>query len=247
MLTLPRLLRAIPAALLLASSPALAGEIEVAPILVELGSGARTAIVSVRNGSAATMRYQVRAFEWDQTPDGQMVLAPAADLVLFPPLLELQPGEARNLRVGTSVAAAERERSWRIFVEEMPRADQADANRVQVLTRVGVPVFLAPAKKTSRGELALLERNGKRVRFALRNRGTVRLRPLAVRLTLVAADGAIVFERALDAWYVLAGGERLHEVEVPADACARAAEVVVVATLEAGKIEARAAGACGGP
>lgn len=247
MLTLPRTLPVTIAVLLLATPAARAGEVEVSPILVELGPSARTAIVSVRNAGSSPMRYQVRGFDWDQATDGQMLLAPAADLVLFPPLLELQPGESRNLRVGTNVAPEERERSWRIFVEEMPRSDQADAQRVQVLTRVGVPVFLAPARKTARAELAFLERDGRRVRFTLRNLGTVRLRPLDVRLSLVAKDGAVTFERALDAWYVLAGGERIHEVEVPADACSKASEVVVVAELEARKIEARAAGACRGP
>jgi len=243
-----KLLRAILAlAAILHAAPAAAGEIEIAPILVELGAQVRTAIVTVRNAGPASMRYQVRAFEWDQAPDGQMVLAPATDLVLFPPLLELQPGESRNLRVGTSAAVGARERSWRIFVEELPRADQADASRVQVLTRVGVPVFLAPAEKESRGEVSLRAREGGRVRFAVRNTGTVRLRPLGARFALVAADGKLLFEKVLDAWYVLAGGERVYEVEVPADACARAAEVVAAATLETSTIEARAPGGCSGP
>lgn len=235
------------AALALAAGPAAAGEIEITPILVDLGPAARTAIVSVRNVSAAPMRYQVKGFAWDQSPEGKMLLEPTRDLVLFPPLLELRPGESRNVRVGTAAQAGEREKSWRVFVEEMPRSDRAEANRVQVLTRVGIPVFLAPAAREVHGEIVILGRDGGHVRFALRNRGTVRLRPLGVRLVLAAADGGVVFEKALEAWYVLAGGERAYEVEVPPDACARAAQVVVSATLDSGTIEARAPGACRGP
>jgi fimbrial chaperone protein len=110
-----------------------------------------------------------------------------------------------------------------------------------------VPVFFAPARPAASGELAFLARDGERVRFTLRNTGTVRLRPTAVTLALRAKDGATVLERTVEAWYVLAGGERVYEVELPAEACAKAAEVVVTAALDAGAIEARAQGACRAP
>ncbi len=248
MLTLPRPARRLaPLLALAAAGAASAGELEIAPVLVELGPTARTALVTVRNAGAATARYQVKGFEWGQSPDGQMALSPAGELVLFPPLVELQPGESRNVRVGTSAAPGQRERSWRVFVEEMPRAEEAGASRVQVLTRVGIPVFLEPQARASRGEVAFLARDGRNVRFAVRNLGTVRLRPQEVRLVLKAPDGKVAFEKVLDAWYVLAGGERVYDVEVPPEACARGEEIAAVAILEAGTLEARTTGSCGGP
>ncbi len=243
-----RALRALSLAVLAAPLVARAGDLEVSPILVELSSGARSALVTIRNTGRRTVRYQARAFGWAQERDGAMVLEPAKDLFLFPPLVELQPGESRNLRLGTDAAPGERERSWRLFVEELPRADAAPAaNQVQVLTRVGVPVFLAPKVRTVKAELAFLPREGPRVRFVLRNAGTVHLRPRSVTFALEAKGGERVLERSLDAWYVLAGGERVYEADVPAAACARAAEGVVVAVLDEGDIEAREAGLCRAP
>jgi len=248
MVTLLRALRALSVAALVAPLPGGAGDLEIAPILVDLSSEARTALVAVRNAGRRTMRYQAKAFDWAQAPDGEMVLGPAKDLVLFPPLVELQPGETRNLRLGTDAPPGARERSWRLFVEELPHAAAApEANRVRVLTRVGIPVFLAPQKKQAQAEIAFLPSEGGRVRFAIRNAGTVRLRPTSVTLALSAKDGARVYERTLDAWYVLAGGERVYAVEVPPDACARAAEARAVAALEHGSIEVRTADACRGP
>jgi fimbrial chaperone protein len=236
------------AAALVAPGATRAGDLELSPILVELSARSRTALVTLRNGGSAPMRYQVRAFSWDQKADGGMELTPTRELVLFPPLLELAPGESRNLRVGTQSEPGAAERTWRIFVEELPRADDADAaNRVQVLTRVGVPVFLAPTRRLSKVELVFLPPEPGRVRLALRNGGSVRVRPSAVKLALVAADGSPVLEKTLDAWYVLAGGQRIYEVELPEGACAGAATAVASATLESGAIEARAAGACRGP
>jgi fimbrial chaperone protein len=230
-----------------AARPAAAGDLELSPILVELSARSRTALVSVRNAGGAPMRYQARAYAWAQGTDGAMDLVPARDLVVFPPLLELAPGEARNLRVGADATPGAAERAWRLVVEELPRRDVAQDTQVQVLTRVGVPVFFAPAKPAASGELAVLSRDGARVRVALRNTGTVRLRPTAVALSLRDAAGAPVHERALEAWYVLAGGERVYEVDLPAAACAKASELVVTATLDAGTIEARAQGACRAP
>lgn len=242
-------LPALAAALLLSSGAATAAELEVSPVVVELSATGRTALLVVRNAGSTRTRLQARALSWAQGTDGVMKLAPTRELAVFPPLLDLAPGETRNLRVGTDAAPGEVERSWRLSVEELPRSDDPEAGmKVRVLTRLGLPVFLAPARGArTAGQLAFLEGSGSRLRVALRNTGTVRLRPSAVTLALVGAGGERIVEKPLESWYVLPRGERIYEVEVsPAD-CARAAEAVVTATLEAGALEARAAGACRGP
>jgi fimbrial chaperone protein len=245
-----RLLRLAAVALAAAAAPpAGAAELDVSPVLVDLAAGRRTALLTVRNAGAAPARFQARAFSWAQGPDGVMQLSPTREVAVFPPLLELAPGESRNLRVGTDAPARAVERAWRLSVEELPREDEPPAGvRVRVLTRVGLPVFLAPAAKAvARGEIVFLERSAARIRFAVRNAGTVRLRPSAVTLALVSAGGERVFEKELEPWYVLAGGERIYEVEPPADLCPKAAEVAVSAQLEGGAIAGRAPGPCRAP
>jgi fimbrial chaperone protein len=242
--------RALPllAALALAPPLAGAGELEVAPTAVELSGATPTALVALKNDGAKAMRYQIRAYVWAQEPSGEMRLTPARDLVLFPPLLELAPGESRNVRVGTRAQTAAAERTWRMFIEEMPRADESPSQaRVEVLTRIGVPVYLAPAKRVEKAELVFLPGAPGKLRFTLRNTGTVRIRPTGVTLALVGADGTKLAERTLEAWYVLAGGERIYEAEVPADACAAAREAIAIASVEGGAIEARIASPCRAP
>jgi fimbrial chaperone protein len=235
------------AALSLAPRAGRAGDLEVSPVLVELSGSMRTAVVAIRNAGSRPMSYQVRAYGWAQGADGVMDLLPAADLVVFPPLLELQAGESRNLRVGADAPPGAAERAWRLVIEELPRREAEPGTAVQVLTRLGLPVFLAPAKPAPRGEVAILSREGGHVRFTLRNKGNVRLKPSAVKLQLRDEGGAAVLERTVDPWYVLAGGERVYEVELPPEACAKAAEVLVSAAVDAGVLEARARGACREP
>jgi fimbrial chaperone protein len=65
------------------------------------------------------------------------------------------------------------------------------------------------------------------VTFRLVNEGTVHVRPTSVKVVGLGADGKQVMERELNAWYVLAGGERRHEAEIPKASCGVVREVEV--------------------
>src|SRR5438067_3907876 len=132
--------------MLWAGSVSAAG-LQVSPILVELTHSQSNAIITLKNEGATPIRYQASVVGWSQDQDGQMKFAPTRDLVLFPQLLTLQPGEQRNLRVGTTPEKfAALEKSYRVFIEELPPSERpGDRPAVQVLTRVGIPVFLEPA------------------------------------------------------------------------------------------------------
>jgi fimbrial chaperone protein len=230
---------ALCAAAVVFPASARAGEIEVSPVLVELDAARRSAIVSIRNTAQAPARYQVRAYAWGQDDQGTMQLGDTKDVVFFPPLVELASGEERKLRIGVSAAPAAAEKTYRVFVEELPPPESPDApGQVRVLTRIGVPIFFAPTKTVTKGEAAFLSAGAGRAELRIRNPGTVRLRPSAVTLHGVAADGTRTFETALHPWYVLAGGERQYQAEIPKDACARTRELRVTVALDPAPLEA---------
>src|SRR5437870_13055774 len=100
----------------------LAGSVRAAalgidPILVELSPAAPTALLALRNEGSEPVRLQVSAFTWAQNLEGEMQLAPTSELVLFPPLLEIAPGEERKIRVGTTAAFGPAEKSFRVLVD----------------------------------------------------------------------------------------------------------------------------------
>ena len=143
---------------------------------------ARRAPRSSRSGTAGgtPMRYQVRAFAWAQGTDGAMDLTPARDLVVFPPLLELAPGESRNLRVG---ADARPGRAWSGPGASSSRSCRAPtwAAGARCGAHPGRRAGLLRAREARRaGELAFLAPRRRALRFTLRNTGTVRLRPTTV-------------------------------------------------------------------
>jgi fimbrial chaperone protein len=224
----------------LIASSARAGELEVSPVIVDLGAGSRSGLVTVRNRSPTKARFEVRAFAWEQDDQGVMQLAPTKELVAYPTMLELGGGESRVIRVGSSAQPDARERTYRVFIEELPAGDApASAGQIRVLTRVGIPVFFAPAERVQKGSLAFLAAGSGRASLRIQNAGTVRLRPTAITVVGLAEDGSRTFEVPLNPWYVLAGGQRIYEAELPAAECGRTRELVAKVAVDPDQLEAR--------
>lgn len=207
--------------------------------------------MALRNVGSEPVRLEIQPAAWTQSPEGELQTGPTDELVVFPPLLSLAPGEERNLRVGTTARPGAAERTWRIFLQELPPPERpGEKQQVRVLSRLGLPVFLAPERPLARGEVAGLAASSGKARFALRNPGTVRLRPAEVKLTGRAADGRTLFARPLEAWYVLAGGERRYALELPAAECPALRSLLVEVAPGTGQPPLRAEspvaeGACG--
>jgi fimbrial chaperone protein len=234
--------RAALLALLAFGSSARAGGLNVTPIQIHLSPQTTKAMLALRNDGAETMRYQVSATSWNQTPRAELQLAPTSEIVFFPGLFTLKPGEERNVRIGVGTPFGLVEKTYRVFVEELPpteRPAQA-SSEVRVLTRVGVPIFLAPTRALERRVIENLAAKGGRASFRVSNQGTVHFREDSVQLRGLDAPGNVLFEREQRGWYVLAGGSLDYDFELP-KSCGRLAFVAAVVTAENGeKFEQRA-------
>ena len=224
---------AVVAGLCVPAASASAATFSVNPTQVYLEGRTTTALVTLRNDSTEVMRFQVTAFTWQQSPSGEIELAPTQDVVFFPALVALKPGEERKIRVGTTSAAVATEKTYRIFVEELPPADAANnGSEVRVLTKMGIPIFVRPAKAAEGARVTGLALNGGALRFAVANAGNVHLVPQQVVVRGVAGDGSALFDETVSAWYILAGGRRDFDVAIPAAACERLASITVEAKFE---------------
>jgi fimbrial chaperone protein len=223
-----------------AAPPARAAGLQVVPVLVELSAAEPRATVVVRNVADEPVRLELTVSAWDQAADGQMRLAPAPEMVVYPPLLQLAPREERKVRVSTTAAFGPRERSFRLFIRELPPAGRPSApNAVRFLTRIGVPVFLSPTRPELRAEITGAAVHGGRLAVTIRNTGTTRLSPGKLKVEGLGDDGKSVFSAEVDLWYVLAGGERALEVALPEAGCDRARTVVVEAPVGEASVRAR--------
>jgi fimbrial chaperone protein len=221
---------------LLQGGPAWAASFEVSPVRVALSAVTPSSLLAVRNSGIEPLRFHVTVFAWTQAPAGDMVLAPTDEIVVFPTMFSLKPGETRNLRVGSAAPFAAVEQTYRVFVEELPPLDvNYSSSAIRVRMRWGIPVFRGPATGSATPVVDGLSASAGHVSFAVRNTGTTFFFARHVRLVGLAPDGTTVFSRELPAWYVLAGSLRAYTEELPDGAC-KAARLQVDVELDGGAV-----------
>lgn len=216
--------------------PTAAATFKVSPIQIYLYAGKTTELLAVENQSSEPVRLQVTAFGWSQSPRGDIELAPTVDVVFFPALLTLEAGKERKIRIGVSKPAGAVERTYRVFVEELPPLEKpsqaGNRSEVKVLTRFGVPIFVQPAKVTKSGAIENAKLDSGTVKFQVRNTGNAAFSLLSVRISGAGADGKQTFENQAAGWYVLAGGERIYEIAIPPADCRRTKTISLEAKTE---------------
>jgi fimbrial chaperone protein len=222
--------------LLLGATSAHAGGLNVSPIKLDLSPTLTKSLLVLRNDGDEAVRYQVSAHAWSQGPRGEMQLSSTKDIIFLPALFALKPGEERNVRIGVATQFGNIEKTYRIFVEELPPAEKPSqpASQVRVLTRVGVPVFLAPAKVVERRAIEGISVLHGKVHFRVTNGGTAHFREETVRVRGLDSAGKELFTREQRGWYVLAGGSLDYDLELPKD-CAGLATVVAQVITEKGE------------
>jgi fimbrial chaperone protein len=233
---------------LLPPRTAQAADFTVNPIQIFLAGPGQSAILTVQNTSGEPLRFQLSAFAWAQDAAGGMLLTPTTEIIFFPRLLSLAPGEQRIVRVGTSVAAGPVERTYRIFVEELPPPAAAPAGQVRVLARMGIPIFVEARAGRALLRLSPPAQQPGRLVFELRNTGTKHTVPQTIRVRGEGASGQTLWEGEQEGWYILAGEQRLYELPFPREECSRTTAVAVEVTTAEQTLTERldiAAAACG--
>ena len=217
-------------------SPASAATFTVDPTQIFLRNRTGSVLLTLHNQSTDTLSFQLSVFAWTQSSTGEMQLQPTQDIVFFPPLLTLKPSETRRVRVGTATTFDAKEKSYRIFVEELPPADAPKG--VRVLTKMGIPIFLRPVKEVATASLTDLRQQNGQLKFTLSNEGTVHFVPRNIKVRGLAGSKT-AFERELEGWYLLAGGRRDFETALPNDACAQVTSIVVDVQFESNQVQER--------
>ncbi len=223
--------------------------IEVSPIRIELTRAAPNTLVALVNTGTEETRFELQLVSWKQDENGKMQLENTKDVLLYPPLLTLKPGEKRNVRVAVGPSLfGPVEKTYRLIAQELPRAPKAGAPpQVQVLTRLSIPIFVMPDKPVQdlRVEGLALEKG--RASFQLSNAGNVSQRPLEVAIDALDAAGKVVASERWEGWYVLAGERRAYAWPVPAASCKPVASLSVKVKLESRELAVKSAaprGAC---
>jgi fimbrial chaperone protein len=199
--------------LLMAAAPALAGRFSVAPIRVDFGASQRIGAVTVTSEDDHPLVFKNSPSLWTQNADGGDVYTPTSDLVVTPPLLRVETGEPRIVRIGTLREPGDVERSYRVFLEEQaPANTEGGGATIAVVIKFGVPVFVAPRTERVAGNAEIVERKPGKLTLQVKNTGNVHF-----NVEGITANGVAV--KDVSSWYLFPEAARRYDLAIPAEAC----------------------------
>lgn len=215
---------------------ALASSLQVAPVNVEVLAPGAASTVTLNNSGTEAINAQIRVFKWTQI-DGKDQLVPTKDVVASPPAVKLGPGRSSVIRiVRRSKTPTPAEESYRLVVDEVPKAPKAAQAGVGFAVRYSVPVFFTNSSQSSditwtasvsKGQLRIEAENagGRRVRLA--------------DLKIVNGGKSLNVSQGL-AGYVLGDSSRFWLVKGGAKLAAPGSTIKIIAKGDNGPIEATA-------
>lgn len=198
---------------------AYSSEWRVAPIRLDFDKGTKSGVITVSNDSAEKVHLQIKAAEWVQDAEGKDKYSDTSDLIYFPKIIILDKNEEKVLRTGIKASSVEKEKTYRLFIEEIPQPSKGEGASVAVAIRFGVPIFIKPEKEEARGEIEKIEMSKGALKAVVRNSGNVHLMIVSINIKGKDKEGNEVFSKELSGWYLLNGSSRTYSTDIPQDKC----------------------------
>jgi fimbrial chaperone protein len=165
-----------------------AGSFQVSPVRTTLSAAQGVGSMTVRNDGTEPIVIQLQVMSWSQQ-QGKDVYNPTREIVATPPIFIVPPHGTQIVRVGLRRSPdAQRELTYRLYLQEVPPPRKADLTGLQMALRIGVPVFVKPSVATA----PVLRWQAVRtpqglLRISLNNSGNAHIQ--VANLTLRSADG----------------------------------------------------------
>ena len=205
--------------LILLPSIAIAGEFRVTPIRLDFNRGTKSGVITIINEGEEKLNVQMKAFEWIQDSEGKDQYTETNDIIFFPRIMSIEKNEEKILRAGIRIPATTKEKTYRLFIEEIPGPKKAEGVNVAIAIRFGVPIFVKPLKEEMKGEIEKLELSKGVLNALIQNRGNTHFIINSIVVKGKNVKGEEVFTKELSGWYLLSGVSRLYATTIPQEVC----------------------------
>jgi len=220
--------------------PAFAADFQIQPTSLDLGGGAKSGAFSVINNGNEKIDFQISVKEWSQDAAGKDVYADTKDIVFFPQIMTVEPFGQRAIRVGLKTPPSQMEKTYRLFVEEIPSPKKAPDVKLKgniqagltIAFRFATPIFVKPVRPQESYVVDRVEMSKGTVKAIVKNTGNVHVKLRAVTFSGKAADGKELYSKEFAGWYILHGLSLPYEAAVPQELCGKLAKIDVRAQTE---------------
>ena len=198
---------------LAAAGTAAASTFNIAPIRLEMDRTHQTGVLTMHNDGDAPVTIQVQSVAWSQD-SGKDQYDATGELIVTPPVFVVPAHSDQIVRVARRGANdGAKERTYRIFFQEVPEAAPPGFNGLKVALRIGIPVFFtAPAAKPELSFSGSWQSDGS-LDLAVANHGLAHVQITDFEL---AAPDAQVLARIGGSRYVLGGSDTHWTLTPPA-------------------------------
>lgn len=199
----------------------LSADFTVDPVNIFLGVKQKTAIITITNNGEQPLTLQASSFGWSQDDEGNDVYSPTGDIIMFPRIFTIEKGQKRIVRIGTKVPPIATERTYRIYMEEVPATQKEDlrGSVLKTMMKVGIPVFMSPLKASPEGEIEKANISKGIVTFSIVNKGNLHYVMRDVKIEGFDKEGIPLFQKNFSGWYVLSGRSKKFSAEVSREIC----------------------------
>lgn len=213
---------------LLFPSLAFTGDFRVTPIRLILDKDARSGVINIVNEGQEALQVQLKAVEWIQDEEGKDKYIETKDVIFFPKIMKIQPTETRIVRTGIKILRPDREKTYRLFIEEIPGPKKENAGAtIQVAFRFGVPIFVKPFEEEISAKLESLTLSKGTLNVKIKNTGNSHFTINTVVVKGLTSEGGEVFSRELTGWYLLNGVTRSYTLFISQEDCEGLAQIQV--------------------
>ncbi len=187
-----------------------AAAFKIFPVRMTLSADEPVQTMTVTNDSDEPTRVQLRVYAWRQDAEGRDIFEDTRDVLANPALFELAPRGEQIARFGLRTQAGASEKSYRLFLEEVPTDRPSLPGEVRTLLRVSVPIFVAPPDPAARLNWRAVPSGAGQVGLVVRNDGNAHIQ--LNRLTVKRAGRAAASEDV--SVYVLPGATKRVMLDV---------------------------------
>jgi fimbrial chaperone protein len=187
--------------------------VTVLPVTIHMAPGQQTVVLTVTSHADADTSFQVRPFTWSQSGN-QDTLVATDELLASPPLGTIAAGGTQIIRMMLRKPAQGKEATYRILLDEIPPA--AAPGSVRIALRLSIPIFAAPATRSTPHLQWRVESGGREAFLVAVNDGTQHETVRDIALT--AAGGAVLHVESNTSPYVLAGATHRWRIVGPPQA-----------------------------
>jgi fimbrial chaperone protein len=214
--------------LIIIPSNTYAGSFNVVPVKIIFDSNKKIADLRIKNETSEKVTIQLRAYEWLQDEEGKDTYSPTEDLVYFPRIFTLEGDQERRIKIGYDKKPSNVEKTFRLYLEELPQAVTSGTPQLRVAIKIGMPIFVLPVNKIKasgaidkvallKGKVALLVKNKSGVHFFVRT----------IKMIGMDSSGNTVLTSTKKGWYLLANGRASYSLDITEDTCQRLKEITI--------------------